>query len=82
MSFLLKKGVKTLGDKPEINIKNLFYGFMELSWIKRCTLLKKYNLLDEADKDKGHVKILEKMLERAKENNCLEKLYDEVVNSQ
>lgn len=69
-------------DKPKINIKTLFYGFMELSWIKRCMLLKKYNLLDEEDEDKRHVEILEKMLQKAKENDCLEKLYEEVVSTQ
>ena len=69
-------------NKPKISFKKLTYGFMELSWIQRCMLLKKYNLLDEEDEDKKHVKILEKIIQKAKDNNCLEKLYEEIVTSQ
>jgi len=71
-----------LKDYPNINFKNLTYGFVELSYVRRCMLLKKYNLLDEEDENKRHVDILEKIIQKAKDNNCLQELYEEIVVAQ
>jgi len=69
-------------DNPKINIRKLAYGFMDLSWVTRCSIVKKLNLIDEEDQDKDHVKILDKIIQKAKDNDCLAEFWKEIVASQ
>jgi len=61
-----------------VSIKTLVYRFIELPYIKRCLILRKLHLLDVEDENKEHVEILDKIIQKAKENDCVEKLWDEI----
>lgn len=66
----------TKPDKP--NMKEVAYNFFDLSWVRRTEILNKLNLLDEEDKGKNHVYILEKIMAKVKQRNCMDALWQEI----
>lgn len=66
-------------DKP--SIKTIVYGFMDLSFIKRESILKKLSLLDQEDKGIDHVNILEKIMEKVKKCNCMDDFWREIKST-
>lgn len=63
-------------DKP--SIKDIVYAFMDLSYIKRESILTKLSLLDEEDKGLDHIRILEKIITKAKVLNYMDAFWQEI----
>lgn len=63
-------------DKP--SIKTIVYGFMDLSFVKRESILRKLSLLDQEDRGIDHVKILEKIMSKVKERNYMDVFWREI----
>lgn len=58
--------------------KTVIYDFMDLPFIYRCKVLDTLSLLDENDAGVNHVKILDKILLKVFENDCLDKFRQEI----
>ncbi|WP_366924195.1 metallophosphoesterase [Metallumcola ferriviriculae] len=61
-----------------IPLRTLVYRFLELSFIKRSSILTKLNLIDEADEGIDHVDIIEKTIQKAMEGGTIQLLWDEI----
>lgn len=61
-----------------VNIKNLVYSFLNLPYITRQGILLKFNLLAPDDDGLAHVKIIEKIINKAKDRECLEEFLKEI----
>ena len=74
--------ILTCIKQPKINVNTFIYRFLKLPFTKRSFILTKFNLIDEVDESKNHMDILDKIIQNAKENGCLETVYEEIVKSQ
>lgn len=61
-----------------IDTKTLIYQFMNLSFLTRATILSKLDLLDEEDEGVNHVDILQKILQKAKMQQCIKDFWMEI----
>lgn len=71
------------GEKvPSKTIRNpkrtLVYRFLELSFISRFRILDELNLISEEDEGAEHVNLLDKILQKAMENKCLDAMWEKV----
>ena len=67
-------------DNP--SIKTVVYEFINLPWIRRLDILIKLYLLDEEDREARHVDILEKIMAKVKECNCMDAFWREIKLAQ
>jgi hypothetical protein len=63
-----------------VNFKSLAYGFMMLPYVKREAIILKLSLREEEDKDLKHIDILNKIIQMAEEQKCVDKLWEEINN--
>lgn len=72
---------KTL-DVPKVSVdsweRKFIYDFMNLSYFRRRDILAKLNLDRPEDGETRHICLLDCYIERAKEQNCVEQLIEEV----
>lgn len=61
-----------------VDTKTIVYRFLELPFVTQTSILSKYDLLDEDDEGKKYVNIIDKILEKAKRLECLDKLLQEI----
>jgi len=62
--------------------KEVAYGFITLSWLKRIQILNKLNLLDEEEKDCRHIDILGEIMAKVEERNCMDAFWQEIQLAQ
>jgi hypothetical protein len=60
------------------NLKDLSYSFLSLSYVTRVVILNKFDLVEPEDAEARHTDILQKIIDKAKANGCLEDFWQEV----
>jgi hypothetical protein len=70
-----KVRIKTMNKREKML---LAYRFVEISLISQPSILTKYDLLIEEDKGKKYIDIIDKIIERAEQKNCLHKFSEDV----
>ena len=63
---------------PGVSDKTFVYDFLLLPPVRRQIILKNLSLTTEEDRGKEHYEILESIISRAKNNNCLDRLWEEI----
>jgi hypothetical protein len=61
-----------------ISYKSLTYAFMSLPYVKRERIIQDLALGREEDEGLKHVQILVKIIQRAEEQECIEKFWEEI----
>jgi predicted phosphodiesterase len=61
-----------------VDTQTIVYRFLELPFVIQTLILSKYGLLDEHDEGKKYVNIIDKIIEKAKRLDCLDKLLEEI----
>jgi len=61
-----------------VNFKSLAYGFMMLPYVKRDAIILKLSLGREEDEGLKHIQILDKIIQRAEDQKCIDKLWEEI----
>lgn len=61
-----------------ISYKKLTYAFMNLPCVKRDKIIQDLNLGREEDGDLKHIDILDSIIQRAEEQECIDKLWEEI----
>lgn len=62
----------------DADTKTIVYRFIELPFIIQTSILTKYELLDECDQGKKYIDIIDKIIDKARQLGCLDKLWKEI----
>lgn len=72
--------VEEIPEKP-LTDKDLMYDFFNLPFIKRCQILKKYDLIEEDRMACKHTEIIDEVIEKIKEKNLNELFWKEIYRA-
>lgn len=62
----------------DVDTKTIVYQFVELPFIIQTSILSKYHLLDEDDRGKKYVNIIDKIIDKARQLGCLNGMWKEI----
>lgn len=65
-------------NNDNINQRELIYKFLDLPCLKQTNILTELNLIDDCDKDKRYVTIMDKIIKKASEGNLINQFWDKI----